>query len=166
MPSYTQSEPKSGNAFFVEPGTYQVEVTKATEKVSQNGDPMISMTCEIRLANGAVGPTVWDNLVFTKKAAWKIDQFLASIGRAVVPGEEVIVEADDIVGMSGVAVIGEEPGTTNPSRRFNTLERWVFGAEKDDFTRAAKVKRLASPPAKSPAPLGRTTDDEGNDLEF
>lgn len=158
MPSYKQNEPKAG-AFFVPPGTYGVEIVKAVEKTSQNGNPMISLTCEISLGNGKVGPTVWDNLVFTSKAAWKIDQVLASIGRAIVPGEDVNVEADDLIGMEGVAVIGEEPGAKNPSDKFNCIERWVFGDEKAEWIRANRAKALQDKQAAPKAQPAKEDDD-------
>jgi hypothetical protein len=158
MPSYKQSEPKSG-AFFVPPGTYELEITKAVEKTSQNGNPMISLTCEIQLGNGKIGPTVWDNLVFTPKAAWKIDQVIASIGRAIVPGENVEVDADDLVGMAGVAVIGEEPGAKNPSDKFNCIERWIFGDEKTEWQRTNRAKDFQSKPVPKPAPATTEEDD-------
>jgi predicted metal-dependent phosphoesterase TrpH len=129
MPSYKQEEPKKAGTYFVEPGIYRVEVKNAVEKTSQNGNAMIKLVCKILLKDDVEGPEVWDHLVFTAKASWKIDQFLASIGQAVVPGEEVSVEATDLVGEVGVAEIGEEAGTNNPDQRFNNIARWVFGEE-------------------------------------
>ena len=129
MPSYKQEEPKKAGTYFVEPGIYRVEVKNAVEKVSQNGNAMIKLICKVLLKDDIEGPEVWDHLVFTAKASWKIDQFLASIGQAVVPGEEVNVEADDLVGVVGVAEIGEEEGTNNPDQKFNCIVRWVFGDE-------------------------------------
>jgi predicted metal-dependent phosphoesterase TrpH len=129
MPSYKQEEPKKAGTYFVEPGIYRVEVKNAVEKTSQNGNAMIKLVCKILLKDDLEGPEVWDHLVFTAKASWKIDQFLASIGQAVVPGEEVSVEATDLVGEVGVAEIGEEAGTNNPDQRFNNIQRWVFGEE-------------------------------------
>ena len=129
MPSYKQEEPKKAGTYFVEPGIYRVEVKNAVEKVSQNGNAMIKLICKVLLKDDVEGPEVWDHLVFTAKASWKIDQFLASIGQAVVPGEEVNVEADDLVGVVGVAEIGEEEGTNNPDQKFNCIVRWVFGDE-------------------------------------
>lgn len=159
MPSYKQSEPKSG-AFFVEPGTYGVEIVKAVEKVSQNGNPMIALTCEIKLPDGGSGPTVWDNLVFTPKASWKIDQVLASIGRAVVPGEDCTVEADDLVGAEGVAIIGEEPGAKNPSDKFNCIERWIYGEEKSEWQRKQARPTSTRPQASGPAQAAADPDDD------
>ena len=156
MPAYTQNEPKSG-AFFVPPGIYAVEIVKAIEKTSQNGNPMISLTCEIMLGNGKVGPTVWDNLVFTSKAAWKIDQVLSSIGRAVVPGDEANIEADQLVGSEGVAIIGEEPGAKNPSDKFNCIERWIFGDERNEWLRTNRAKAMQNP--QKPAPSIKEEDD-------
>ena len=129
MPSYKQEEPKKAGTYFVEPGIYKVEIKNAVEKTSQNGNAMIKLICKVLLKDNVEGPEVWDHLVFTAKASWKIDQFLASIGKAVVPGEEVTIEADDLVGTVGVAEIGEEAGTNNPDQRFNNIARWVFGDE-------------------------------------
>jgi hypothetical protein len=161
MPSYKQSEPKSG-AFLVEPGVYAIEIVKAAEKTSQNGNPMISLTMEIKLPGGAVGPTVWDNLVFTPKASWKIDQVLASIGRAIVPGEDCNVEADDLIGMDGVALIGEEPGAKNPSDKFNCIDRWIYGEEKSEFLRTQRARKAQNPAPVQPA----KADQENDDMPF
>jgi len=133
MPSYKQEKPKSSGSFFVEPGTYKLEIVNAVEKTSQNGNEMIKVICKVALPNGGVGPEIHDHLVFTPKASWKIDQFLASLGQAVVPGEEVNIEADDLIGKIGIAYLGEEPGQKNPDHRFNTIERWVFGEERAEW---------------------------------
>ena len=103
---------------------------------------MIKLVCKILMPDGSAGPEVWDHLVFTAKAAWKIDQFLASIGRATVPGEDVDVDAIDLIGAVGVALIGEEPGQTNPDHKFNTIERWIFGDEREGFL-VGKSKTVA-----------------------
>jgi hypothetical protein len=129
MPSYKQEEPKKAGTYFVEPGIYRLEIKNAVEKTSQNGNPMIKLVCKVLMKDGSEGPEVWDHLVFTAKASWKIDQFLASIGQAVIPGEEVSVEATDLIGEVGVAEIGEEAGTNNPDQRFNNIARWIFGDE-------------------------------------
>jgi hypothetical protein len=89
--------------------------------------------------------------VFTAKASWKIDQFLASIGQAVVPGEEVSVEATDLIGEVGVAEIGEEAGTNNPDQKFNCIDRWIFGDE-------LKAWKAGKPATKKPS--------DGDDIPF
>jgi hypothetical protein len=148
MPTYKQAEPKSNASYFVKPGTYAVEVVKAIEKESNAGNPMIRLEVQILLGKDSLGPIIWDHLVFVPKASWKIDQFLASTGSAVIEGEETNIEADGLVGLKGVAVIGEEPGEKNPDQRFNTLERWVFGDERkkwiDDRRQEIHVKAKAN----------------------
>ena len=152
MPTYKQAEPKSNAAYFVEPGTYPVEVVKAVEKESQAGNPMIRLDVQILLGKDELGPIVWDHLVFVPKASWKIDQFLASTGRAVIEGEEINIEADGLVGLKGIAVIGEEPGEKNPDQRFNTLERWVFGDERKKWIDAYKQSSHVKAKANAHAP--------------
>jgi hypothetical protein len=144
MPSYKQEEPKKAGTYFVEPGIYKVEIKNAIEKVSQNNNEMIKLICKVILDKDIEGPEIHDHLVFTAKASWKIDQFLASIGQAVVPGEEVSVEADDLIGKTGVAEIGEEAGTNNPDQKFNCIDRWIFGDE-------LKAWKASNPAAKKPA---------------
>ena len=126
MPTYKQTEPKP--VYFVEPGKYKLEVVSAVEKLSQAGNPMIKLICKVILANGDKGPEIHEHLTFTPKAAWKIDQFRAACGQAVVPGEEVTIEAEDLVGVSAWALLGEEEGTDN-GHRFNKIERWMLPTE-------------------------------------
>jgi hypothetical protein len=126
MPTYTQTEPKP--VYFVEPGKYKLEVVSAVEKLSQAGNQMIKLICKVILANGDKGPEIHEHLTFTPKAAWKIDQFRAACGQAVVPGEEVTIEAEDLVGVSAWALLGEEEGTDN-GHRFNKIERWMLPTE-------------------------------------
>jgi len=106
MPTYTQTEPKP--VYFVEPGKYKLEVVSAVEKLSQAGNQMIKLICKVILPNGDKGPEIHEHLTFTPKAAWKIDQFRAACGQAVVPGEE--------------------EGTDN-GHRFNKIERWMLPTE-------------------------------------
>ena len=126
MPTYTQTEPKP--VYFVEPGKYKLEVVSAVEKLSQAGNPMIKLICKVILPNGDKGPEIHEHLTFTAKAAWKIDQFRAACGQAVVPGEEITIEAEDLVGVSAWALLGEEDGTDN-GHRFNKIERWMLPTE-------------------------------------
>ena len=159
MPTYKSSELKQAGLYFVEPGVYRMEVANATDKTSQNGNAMIKLVCKILMPDGSAGPEVWDHLVFTAKAAWKIDQFLASIGQATVPGEDVEVDAIDLIGATGVALIGEEPGQTNPDHKFNCIERWIFGDERERFL-AGKSK----PVAKKQTVV--TADEDGDEIPF
>ena len=152
MPSYTQTEPRE--TYFVEPGKYQVEITKSVEGTSQvkpdgtGGNPMIKLTCRVKLPDGTNGPELKEYLTFTAKAAWKIDQVRQALGQAVVPGEEVNIEAEDFVGMTAWVVLGEEAGSTNPNARFNTIEKWI------------EAKQTAKPAAKPTKP------EDGDEIPF
>jgi hypothetical protein len=141
MPTYTQTEPRE--TYFVMPGIYQVEITKGIEKTSQAGSSMIKLTCRVKLAGGTDGPEIAEHLTFTSKAAWKIDQVRQALGQAVVPGEQVTIEAEDFVGMSAWVVLGEEYGSTNPSMRFNTIERWIEAKETAKPAKAGTVRKPA-----------------------
>lgn len=86
MPSYTTSTPTAGGAsFVVEPGEYELRLIDARESVSKAGNEMIELTHRIMLPDGTEGPKVFDRLVFTEKAMWRVDQYVAACGKH--PGE-------------------------------------------------------------------------------
>ena len=109
---------------------------------------MIKLTCRVKLADVTNGPEISEHLTFTPKAAWKIDQVRQALGQAVVPGEEVTIEAEDFVGMSAWVILGEEAGSTNPNARFNVIERWI------------EAKQPAKPAAKP------TKAEDGDEIPF
>lgn len=85
-------------------GPHRLAITSAEETTSSKGNGMIKMKLEVTgpkegepFAEGT-GPVTFENLVFTPNAFWKIDQFRAAIGEEVVEGEEVDIEADELVG--------------------------------------------------------------------
>ncbi len=96
MPSYKAAEPTS-RPDYVEPGDYIVEVLNAEESVSKQGNELI----ELKLKVEPSGAILYDNLVFTPNAFWKIDAFRASTGETVKPDEDVDVLADDLIGRKG-----------------------------------------------------------------
>lgn len=164
MPTYKANEPKQAAVYFVEPGIYEVEIKKAVEKISEKGNPTIKLDVEIVMPDGSVGPKMWEHLVFTAKAAWKIDQVLAAIGRAVIPGEDINVEPEDLLGQRAVCMIGEEPGQTNPDHRFNKIERWIFGDEKTRWiSDQKKNKHIVD---KSNGYVKQPKDQDGDDIPF
>ncbi len=96
MPTYRSSEPTT-RPDFVEAGNYAVEVIAAEETVSKHGNEMF----ELKLRVEPSGAYLYDNLVFTPNAFWKIDAFRAATGDTVTPEEEVELNADDLVGREG-----------------------------------------------------------------
>jgi hypothetical protein len=169
MPTYKASEPKKAEIYFVEPDVYEVEIRKAIEKTSQrSGNLMIKLTCTIIMPDGNDGPEVWEHLTFTEKAAWKIDQVLAAVGIAIVAGEDVDVEPEQLIGKKGVCLVGQEAGSENPDHRFNKIERWFFGDEKKEWL----SNRKSSSAIKSPKPSAPKkqaevfTDADGDEIPF
>ncbi len=117
MPTYTASEP-SNRPDAVDPGEYQLEIVNAEESVSQAGNDMI----ELKLRVEPAGAILYDNLVFTPRAFWKIDSFRSAIGDTVTPGEEVDVIADELIGRRGRARLSvEEFG----GRKRNRVAAWL-----------------------------------------
>ena len=117
MPSFTAD---SGSGLLPD-GDYMFTVKEAVLKTTKNGDEMIVVTLEI--AYGDDEHWIWENLVFTKKAAWKILQFMKSLGHNYLDGEKVDVEATDLVGQEGkAAVITEEYEGKKRNKIANFLE--------------------------------------------
>ena len=123
MPSYKSSEPTS-RPDFVEAGDYTVEVLGAEESISQkNHNEMI----ELKLKVEPSGAIVYDNLVFTANAFWKIDAFRAATGELVIPEEDVEIVADDLIGRRGRARLFIEE---HNGKKRNKVAAWLVPAPK------------------------------------
>jgi hypothetical protein len=118
MPSYQASEPQI-RPDCVEPGDYTVEVINAEETISKQGNEMIELKLKV-LPSGAI---LYDNLVFTKNAFWKIDAFRAATGEKVIPDEEVDLQPDDLIGRTGRARLVIEE--YNQTKR-NKVTAWLL----------------------------------------
>lgn len=116
MPSYRASTPTE-RPDFVEPGDHQVEVIDAVETVSKGGHEMI----ELKLRTEA-GSYLYDFLVFTPNAFWKIDAFRAATGEQVTPDEETEITGDDLIGRTGTARLSVEE--YNGKKR-NKVAAWL-----------------------------------------
>ena len=88
-------------------GEYNFMVMSADKTFSSNGNPMIKVRLDLQGADGSV----FDNLVLTDKAMFKVVTFLETIGLKK-PGEELslsIGEAvDKCVGLEGFCKIKHE----------------------------------------------------------
>ena len=123
MPSYKSSEPTS-RPDFVEPGDYTVEVVGAEESISQKSH---NEKIELKLKVEPSGAILYDNLVFTANAFWKIDAFRAATGETVAPDEDVEIVADDLIGRKGRArlVVEEYNG-----KKHNKVAAWLVPSPK------------------------------------
>lgn len=124
MPTYVSGYPND-RPEFLEPGDYEVEVIEAVETRSKAGNPMI----ELKLRTPA-GSHLYELLVFTPNAFWRIDAFRLSIGDKISPEETVNVAADDLVGRKGLArlVVEEYNG-----RKRNKVVAWLEEIEGGAF---------------------------------
>jgi hypothetical protein len=140
MPSYKASTPTE-RPDFVEPGDYQVEVIDAVETVSKSGHEMI----ELKLRTEA-GSLVYDFLVFTPNAFWKIDSFRAATGEQVSPEDDVEITADDLIGRTGTASLTIEEYNT---KKRNKVAAWL-------------TPKISGKPAVIPAIKTRSARNENN----
>jgi hypothetical protein len=94
MPEYT-----TGAAQIVPEGDYNFVVDEAGEKTSQKGNAMIEI--QLLVEHDGAKVRVFDNLVFTQKAFFKIDEFRRATGEKLKEGEKVNFEAEDCVDRKG-----------------------------------------------------------------
>jgi hypothetical protein len=97
MPSYISGTEQ----ILPEGGPYDFVVADATEKESQgNKNPMIELQLDVKGPNGS-HKIVYDNLVFTPSAFWKIDAFRICTGEVLIKGEKINFEAEDCLRRTG-----------------------------------------------------------------
>lgn len=146
MPTYKSSEPTS-RPDYVEPGDYVVEVLNAEESVSKQRNDMI----ELKLRVEPSGAILYDQLVFTENAFWKIDCFRQSTGETVVPDEEVEIECDDLIGRKGRVRLAVE---TYNGKTGNKVAAWL------PPEKPAKPERQAAPPPVNKSSTPAADDDD------
>ena len=95
MPIYTSSS-REGVA---PEGDYGFIVDYAIEKESRAGTPMIELQLLINYNGSRI--RIYDYLVFTQKAFFKIDQFREATGEKLVNNQKVNIEAEDCIGRKG-----------------------------------------------------------------
>jgi hypothetical protein len=119
MPSYKQQAVEENKPW--NPGEYEVEILDAEEKESKAGNDMIVLKCRVIVGGEQKGAKITEHLVFTPKAFFKVDQVRAALGFAVVPEEEVDVEAEDFIGKRGRVILKVK----EDDDRWNEIDRWV-----------------------------------------
>src|SRR6185312_8555619 len=104
MAKYTFTGQKAKEFQPLEPGDYKFVITDYEFGTSAGGNEMCNITMETQ-----EGKKFFDRLVFTENAWWKIDTFLAAIGKAPKVGLTFDFDAkfaETLVGLSGVATLG------------------------------------------------------------
>jgi hypothetical protein len=96
MPSYTQ-----GLDVTVPEGICDFTVADVNEKMSQSsGNDMIELQLIVKGPDGEE-VKIFDNLVFSPKAFWKIDMFRVCTGDKLVAGQSVEFNAEDCLDRTG-----------------------------------------------------------------
>ena len=110
MASYISGQASKRTELHKE-GNYLAVVIGAEEKTSAKGSEMIELKIEVvgPDIDEGTGAILFDYLVFTEAAFFKIDQFRAACGETIVKGASVDIEADDLIGKSvEVRLVAEE----------------------------------------------------------
>jgi acetoin utilization deacetylase AcuC-like enzyme len=87
------------------PGEYTFEVKKAEIKQSKAGNTMVNVGCQIIDDDEFEGSYVFETLVFTEKALFKVKQFLLSCGLDADTSE---IDTDEWIGCTFNAVVNTE----------------------------------------------------------
>jgi hypothetical protein len=163
--NYTYEEPEDKDKLVFAKGIYKfriLEVNTMTES-KENKNPMIPIKFEFSRA-GNETTTVYDNLVFTKAAKWKIDQFLSCIcGAGIKPGRTVDWEDPTFL-----AWVATKTGTARlkvsrvqgKDYDRNDVENYVF-----TVSDAPKKDKPLTEHQSAPPPVTEAADDE-DDIPF
>lgn len=158
VPSYNQSE-----LTLLPDGIYPFEAVAASEKTSQNGNVKIELTLEV----GPDKMKVYDNLVFTKAAGWRIDAFRLATGDIIKGNTEVTVEAEDCIGRKGMCSIVTE---TYGGRTRNKVDAYLLpNAAPQSAASSGNPSAPSSSPPKLSEPdknITRNAEGEPDDLTF
>ena len=95
----------------------------AQEKTSSTGNQMIEIALAVTTPDGKNGPRVWDRLVFSPKAYWKIDAFRIATGETLTKGQSVTFEAEDCVDRQGKVRLMIETYQGRESNRVEAVHR-------------------------------------------
>jgi hypothetical protein len=149
MPSFTYNDSEARKP-FEEPGEYLCTIEDFEWKISSTGNDMLVL--KLRTSGGAL---VFDNLVFTDKAFWKIDHalkaFMPSLGkRPPKKGEDFDMNdqwvTDNLKDATGWVLLSK--GTTPSGKTRNNV---------DAYLEPKKGDRPAPAPTTKPAPAASTS---------
>jgi hypothetical protein len=135
--TYTKQENK---LFYIKPGDYVLEVVGYEVKYTQKGEDMI----KLKLREIESGVTVFENLVFSEKSAWKIDTFVTAAGLAGKVGEEVDFSEEflktRVLGARCWAKVGDNPDKNDPKKIYNKVVQFCVDKQVPE--------RAPTPPAE------------------
>ena len=158
---FTAEEPEERDFSVFPKGEYPFDILEINEfAVSKAGNDKLPLKLQFKDEAGNTS-NVFEDLVFTEKALFKINQFLASIG--VPKGTRINWRDPEFVKYlkvkTGRAVLGVETYTdkSGKEREKNVVERFVYDGTS---------KRDDSPPAHKAAPAAAPVDEEIDDKDL
>ncbi len=95
--TYKTKAPESAQ-FHVPPGEYTLNIMDAVEETSKGGNDMIKLKCRVVNEDGTLGVSLYEYLVFSEKALFRIDQFLAACGKHPGPGLDFSLDCEEMIG--------------------------------------------------------------------
>jgi hypothetical protein len=97
-------------------GQYEVHVINATSRISRNGNEMVVLKLSVDAGRG----TIFDHLVFTEEADWRIASFLTAVGIELGQGDDI--DPALFVGRRARALVKVD---TFDGRLQNKIEKWL-----------------------------------------
>ncbi len=153
---YNSNEYEPMDVTPVKPGDYDFTVIGATESTSQSGNDMISLELQVNVPGRENPVKVYDYLVSTPKALFKIESFCGAVGLNF--GDDELV-ADSIIGLNGRAkfVLGLPKDNGN---RYLEVRNYIKaeGYTEQPFKPVSKTAQKQTVPPATPL--------EGDDLPF
>ena len=120
---------------------------------------MIELSLRI-MTNGTRGPLVIDNLAFTPKAFWRIDQFRQATGETLIPGQVVVFNADDAIDRKGRVILTVN---TFNGRDRNKVDKYVV--EPKAASQSASVRSQPVTVSKS-STNSASAEEQADDIPY
>lgn len=98
--SGSDPEKATGSSFDpCKPGVYQAVIDDYDLGVAKSsGNEMLTLTYKVITPGSEKSKKLWDRIVLTDKAAWKMDQFLQAVGKATKKKRKGTLDLDDLIG--------------------------------------------------------------------
>lgn len=157
---------------LIEPGDYVLEVVGYELKLSTKGDPQIEVdvvNVDPKTLDRIPGKSTKfkDTLTLSEKAGWRVDTFLKSCGIQIAKDAEVEFDPEqrddgkvfvDLRGLRGWALVGQEPGTKDPTKKFQKVVTW--------YTNKEKIARRPYPSLPEPGAVVQEVGADGKVIPF
>lgn len=102
------------------PGFYAAEVIESKEVAKEGKTPYLKITLAVQ--NGNSINNVYDNIILSQRAVWKIEQFLHASGQDIKRGDNIVIDANIVMHKKmGVQIVNEYVD----GRRYTRVRRYI-----------------------------------------